>query len=1058
MDFLEEEFDEILNIFQIESDEITSRLNNNLLDLEKKPNNKDAILLLFRDAHSLKGAARMIGFNNVQTIAHKMEDILGLAKDDKIQLNTKIVDVLYKTVDFLSDLIRSSISQKKEVFNDSIQNQISLLENIGELVEETYSKEASIEFDLDILTQNISLINRLLAESLAYLMKIEVDKDETLIEKLLDNINQLYDLFKKIDIFTIKKELEDISVKLNFVVKATHNLTESESEEIQQTLNSIITNLISTCEIYNLELVDYYGEAFKIEIGIENSKPLLTEGPPVEEQIAEKVAIEKIVVEETEQKGEIIQEVEFKEVFDTPSKIDMLDIQNKFSTLTQNSSSISEIKKALVDFSENCTNSAVNQVIQLIVKILEYSEKNQLALEEDTVSALLQAVEYCDDVLKNNVKAADKDLIIQRLDIIKQLLEFNNEQNEEFMTTTQKPVVQKGETFSDFSKIFDTGEIKTLRVDSSKLDTLINQVGELIVTKIKSKNHQNEMKLINKDLEESQRSAIKALNYLRYYDKKYFSQSEMAESPIAFFAKQLLNLFADNNKKFGEAINKISNLQREIQEDDMKTNLIVDDLEHLVKNIRILPLATVFHLFGRMVRDIAQEKNKQIELEIIGSETSTDKKIIEEIKTPLIHIIRNAIDHGIETPEERIALGKNPVGKIILRARHLDNNVIIEIQDDGKGINIEKIKEKAIRKGYLSEEEIKSMTDEQITNIIFAPGFSTGDEITSISGRGIGLDVVQTKISQLNGKVRILSEINKGCCVQIELPTSMATLKAFLVRSSHQTFAIPMAAINTVAWKKNEEIISNQGNRSIIFNEKSIPLYRLSELLKLPKEETAEPAKRETVLIIESDNKIIGLSVDKLLGDQEILHKKLSAPLYRLKNISGVTTLVSGEICLILNLSDLLKTITGQTAIKTQSQAKITVDKTLQKKAQDFKILLVDDSITTRTLEKNILTKAGYNIEVATKPSEAFKKLKLESFDLIISDIEMPEMNGFEFLNELKTDEMYFDIPVIIVSSLVSNENQKRAQELGAAGYIIKSDFNQGEFLEKINVILNRER
>lgn len=447
-----------------------------------------------------------------------------------------------------------------------------------------------------------------------------------------------------------------------------------------------------------------------------------------------------------------------------------------------------------------------------------------------------------------------------------------------------------------------------------------------------------------------------------------------------------------------------------------------------------------------MVRDIAQEKGKKIELKIIGSETCTDKKIIEEIKAPLIHIIRNAIDHGIETPEERIELGKNPEGEIILSARQFGSKVIIEIQDNGRGINIEKIKEKAVQKGYLTQEEINSMSDEQITNIIFSPGFSTGESITNISGRGIGLDVVQTKISQLNGKVKVLSEVNKGCCVQIELPTTMSTLKAFLVKSANQTFAIPMDAINTVLRKRTDEIILNKGKKSIIFNEKSIPLFSLAEILNLEQSHTTKD--KATILILENESRIIALSVDKLMGDQEILHKKLSAPLYKLKNISGVTTLISGEICFILNILDLMNAVTpSKIQINSSTSQKLLLN-------TSYKILLVDDSITTRTLEKNILTKAGYTVEAVQNPIEAFEIMKSTRFDLIITDIEMPEMNGFEFLEKLKTDEMYSDIPVIVVSSLLTEENKKRSAELGAEKYIVKNDFNQDEFQDTISKIL----
>lgn len=1025
IDFLEEEFDEILSIFQVESEEIISRLNHNLLDLEKKPNNKDAIFMLFRDAHSLKGASRMIGFNNIQTLAHKIEDILGFAKDSKIKLNTKTVNILYKTVDLLSEVIHKSIENKKEVYSEDVFRQISILESIANYVDENSLVDEKIELDADLLAQNIKIINNLISESLFILMKIERDKNECLIGELLEKVKELYGIFQKIGFFEIKQELEDISVKLEFVNKASHNLNESESEAIHNKLSNIIATLMPICEIYNLETEDYYSLAFE-KMG---QDVVQSENKPQEIPSILSMSTEVIM------------------------PFDLALVNDKFSPLNKDNISLAEIKAFLRNFELNCLDASVNHIIGTIIKIIEYAETNEMQIDEETALVIKESLEYCDDTVKNKSEsnAADKELILQRLEIVQQILEMNTaEEDDSTEAIPQKGNIIKNRKIKDFSTMFNSGEIKTLRVDSSKLDTLVNQIGELIITKIKTKKHLHELNKINKNMAEWQRSSVKALKYLKYYEKKYFGVHENADNPMTFFVKQFLTLFTENNQNFGETILGISELYRTIQEDDMKMNLIVSDLEQSVKNIRVLPLATIFHLFGRMVRDIAQEKGKEIDLEIIGSDTSTDKKIIEEIKTPLIHIIRNAIDHGIETPKERIALGKNPVGKIILSARQVNNNVIIEIKDDGKGINIAKIKEKALSNGYLRKEELNSMTDEQITNIIFAPGFSTGEEITNISGRGIGLDVVQTKISQLNGKVMVFSEINKGCCVQIELPTTMSTLKAFLVQSSNQTFAIPMTTINSVVWKKTDEIFSTNENKSIIYNEKTIPLYSLTEFLNLKSDNNKE-VKRETVLIIQSDNKTIGLVVDKLIGDQEILHKKLSAPLYRLKNISGITTLASGEICLILNVTDILKTISNPMLPKINEDEQ----KILPKNKEDYKILVVDDSITTRTLEKNILTKAGYKIEIAINPIEAFEKMKNTHFDLIISDLEMPEMDGFEFLNKLKTDEMYFEIPFIIVSSKLTEENKKQAKDLGAIDYIVKNEFNQDEFLERVNQILS---
>lgn len=1060
MDFSEEMTDEILKIFQVESEEIISKINNSLLDLEKKPNDKDAILMLIRDAHTLKGASRMVGFNNVQAVAHKMEDVLGLAKENKILLNSQAVNILYKTIDLLADIIQKSIEKGHEIYNENITEQISILENIEDYADPVNDFDNQHDFDDKILIQNIDDINVFIPECLYILMKIETEKDGMLIKTFLSKLKELFEIFERIGLFEIKKWLEDIIVKVDFIINASNNLTHIEVEEIYQTLNNIIDKLLNVCEIFNLEVVDYYEAAFEklsseqantidkqnqqtLEVFIKEENE---EVQHIDEEPIESIIMNGIIdIEGKESTTSDFIEISTEDTKD--NTITLEHIKNQISVLYNNGGSPNLVRNLLLDYDKDCHNKEVKNILQKIIKIIEFANENSTKLDEETIDVIKESIEHCNNIVSNKSENADIELMFQRLEIIQQILELNKEKEEDKSFVTGKRFKIKNTKLPDFSEIFNTGEIKTLRVESSKLDTLINQVNELTITKIKTQKHLNELNAINKDMEDWQKNLTKTLNYLKHFEKKSM-QLGTGNDSIPIFIKQLLSTFAENNKKVQESINNISTLHRSIQEDDTKVNVIVDNVEQMVKNIRILPFATVFHLFGRMVRDIAHEKNKSIDLQIIGSETTTDKKIIEEIKTPLIHIIRNSIDHGIETPEERMALGKDPIGKIVLSARQIENKVLIEIQDDGRGINIDKLKEKALQKGYLTQEEINLMTDEQITNIIFSPGFSTGEEVTNISGRGIGLDIVQSKIKQLNGRVRILSEVNKGCCVQIELPTTMSTIKAFLVKLSDQTFAIPMDVISFVLRKRDDEIISKKGKESIIFNGKNIQLYHLADLLNLEKSD--EINDKKTILILESDNKTIALCVDKLIGDQEILLKKLSTPFYKLKNISGITTLVSGEICLILNVSDIMSAI---------NPSKIQISSTSAKKLvqnKHYRILLVDDSITTRTLSKNILTKLGYMVETSSNPIEALEKLRVNHFDLIISDLEMPEIDGFEFLQILKTDEMFSEIPVVIVSSLIQDVNKKRAFELGAKNYFVKSSFNQEEFQDSISKLLQQ--
>lgn len=1081
MDFSDEMAGEVLKIFQVESEEIISKLNNNLMDLEKNPKNKDAILLLFREAHSLKGASRMVGFNNVQAVAHKIEDVLGLAKEDKLLMNSQIIDILYKSVDFLAGLINKALTKGQETYTDEIAKQIELLENI-ENIDENLPPQANeqLDFNLELFAKNLDSINNFFADALCSLMKLEATNDASSIKNLLVSIEALHNIFKDTGPYEIKKTFEDIKFKLEFITKASNCLRSEEIAEFHKIFEGLIDKLITIFEIHNLPSVDYYDLAFnrlnekqdrktassprlKAEVFVDETPDIEMQNsveifePQTFEQIENEIQLQGLSIEEYKElnkfsktneatqvkefsKAEILPETEsLDEIEHLYCLSSITDIQEKIVALPQNTSSMEEISKFLNQFQNDCAKDEIKGIFQILIKILDFAQANGIIIDEETASVLSESVEYCDNAMKNIGGLADKDLIIQRLEIILQVLELKNKDDEESALTA------KPKKSADFSEIFDSGEIKTLRVDSEKLDALVSQVNELTVTKIKTRKHLYELNEVNNELAECQKNATKALTYLKHFDKKVFL-TETADSSHASFLKQFLTTFSESAQKVQEIVLNINNIQRTFQEDDTKINVALDNLESMVKNIRVLPLAMVFHLFGRMVRDIAQENNKKIDLEILGSETTTDKKIIEEIKTPLIHIIRNAIDHGIETPEERSALGKNPTGKIILSAQQVNNKVIIEIKDDGRGINIAKIREKALRKGFLTEEELESMNDEQITNLIFAPGFSTGEEITNLSGRGIGLDVVQTKIEQLNGRVRVLSELNRGCCVQIELPTAMSLVKSFLVKSSEQIFAVPMEVIKTVLRKKPEEIICTSHSESIILDGEKIPLYNLANVLNLPN--SRDPDATLTILIIESNDEMIALAVDKLIGDQEILHKKLSAPFYKLKNISGITTLDSGEICFILNISDILNnaTVAKTHLIQTKSTPKM--------QNSDYKILLVDDSITTITLEKNILARSGYTLETAENPIMAFEKIKTTSFDLIISDVEMPEMDGFSFLEKLKTDEMYSDIPVIMMSSLSYDENYSKAVKMGAKTFLNKNNFKQDEFLEAVKAAL----
>ena len=972
---------EMLAIFQGESEEILERLFNNLFSLEDTPANKDLIGSIYRDLHSLKGAVRMVGFNNIQGIFHKMEDIFDAVNNDQFVLDKDIINLMSRSLETASRYLQESIKNGREIIDEEFTATLSNLEYILdiEMNEQTFRQNETIaeagmapREESSGLSQYQEEINSSFNACFEIIDSIVPEEESQDIVILKEEVEKIYEFFKNSNLYEVKTSLENILAKLDFVMNATNTFTISEILELRNELSSAAAKFTTSCI-------------------------------------------------ETEEGG-----------------LTFFDIAEKISMLQGSSIYAKEIKDDIAQLKEGIDDQNIIEIINVINDILDFISENSVQLEEQMMMTLKGAVEYCASPNEN----IDNDLILQQLEIMKQLLELNYKKD-----TGVSEIKSLSTQTSSANKSNASTEIKTLHVNAQKLDLLVNQLGELIITKIKTEKNLEKIDSIKNANEACQKDLLKTSNYLRYYNRKYL-QSGNTDQYTGVFVKQVFSLLLDITQNVSRTIYDLNSLYRASKEDDMKMRLIIDEMESMVKNIRVLPISTVFNSFSRMVRDIANEKGKDIDFEIEGKDTCADKKIIEEIKTPLIHILHNAIDHGIESKEERIANGKSPVGKILLSAKQDDNKVIIDVVDDGQGFNLEKIKDRAVSRGFLTQDDIDSMTDEAIMNIIFWPGFTTGDSITSISGRGIGLDVVKTKISQLNGKVKVISEFGKGSCVHIEIPVTLTTLRVFLVQISGQTFAIPIQVITTFILKNQNEIKTNNGIRSILFNGNIIPLYYLSDILELA---PAPKNEKETILIIEADDKTIGLVVDKLLGDQDILQKKLSPPLYKVKNISGITNLASGELCLILNMQDIMHYDFNKAMVSANNQTLLTSDVLSYKR-----ILIVDDSVTTRTMVKNILLNIGYMVDTVLDADEALVKLKLTHYDLIITDLTMPKIDGYEFIERLRNDEMYADIPIIVISSLPENQARKRLNKLSIAHYISKDNFDQADLAMQVKEILTK--
>ncbi len=489
----------------------------------------------------------------------------------------------------------------------------------------------------------------------------------------------------------------------------------------------------------------------------------------------------------------------------------------------------------------------------------------------------------------------------------------------------------------------------------------------------------------------------------------------------------------------------------ELNETSIFIGKITTEIQSAVMKIRMVSLEKTFSRFSRIVRDLSKQVGKEVTLDIKGQETELDKIVSEEIYEPILHILRNALDHGIELREERIKAGKNPVGKISIFARQEDNFVYIDISDDGKGINAEQIKNKAVEKGILSKESAGKMYDYDLINLIFKPGFSTADKVSELSGRGVGMDVVKTSIEKIGGLVDIITERGKGSTFRIRLPLTLAIMQVLIIGVSGKKYAIPLnSVVESIRIEKNE-IGTISGGEAIFLRGKPLPLVYLSSVFNI--EEKEKNSSKLNIVVLGFGEKRAGLVIDEMLGKLEIVIKPLGSYLGKVKGISGTAILGDGSIIMILDSGVIVKE--GKSLVKNREEVAKIEKKMYFENSKDkaLSILYVEDSQNLQKIVKREFGANGIKIETADDGLLGLRKAEAQKYDLIITDYEMPNMNGYEFLKKLREMRGYKYTPVVVFSARDYEENREKWDEVNIADYILKP-FDINIMMEKVGKII----
>lgn len=575
-------------------------------------------------------------------------------------------------------------------------------------------------------------------------------------------------------------------------------------------------------------------------------------------------------------------------------------------------------------------------------------------------------------------------------------------------------------------------DTRTIHVSIDNLDNVSAILEEIQINKIVIDDYYTELTKITSKSKELSQAMQQLHNSIQNN-----SSSEVSEKN-----------YHQSNDMIMEMNFRLNQLLRNMRTCVKDLGILTDTLQDEVRTLRLLPASVLLQSLPRLVRDIANELHKKVDFDFTGETVKIDKVVLEGLKDPINHLLRNAIDHGIEDSETRRLKNKPEKGHVHISIIEEGDFILISISDDGEGIDPDEIIATAKSKNLLTTTELNNLSENEVLDLIFQPGFSTKKIITNVSGRGVGLDVVKSNIQKLKGQVSLKTHKGEGTTFYLRVPLTLASERGLLIKCGGFSWVIPTSLVERVLSLHPADINEVESTQTIIFDHHTIPLKLLTDVLGLesPPSTTADMLQ---IIVIKKDTQIIAFLVDEIMGEREIVIKPLQEPLINIPCVVGGTLAANGEAIIVLNTSDLL-----QHAMQSQKSLEMALSNETTTTKTRIHILVVDDSITTRTLEKNILENKGFQVTTAVNGKEAWDLLQSQTFDLLITDVMMPIIDGFELTEKVKQNPELRDLPVIIVTSLGSESEKARGIKVGANAYIVKNEFESEKLLDIVGQLL----
>ena len=999
--------------FKIEAEERLKAMTSGLLELEKASTAEEQTEIIettFREAHSLKGAAHAVNMTDIETICQSLESVFDAMKRQEISPPPELFDALHYAMDTVGKLLSSPEGIHTSQISEIVQ-QLARFE-AGEHESEIQPRlrrdvppEDDAPRSREVVQQHPPEIRNPEEE------KLEGTEEESTVVMTRED-DFLGGLMEEL-LATFKIEAEEhLQTMTSGLLELEKGLTAEEQTEIIETVFRAAHSLKGAARAVNLTDIE-----------------------------------------------SICQSLE--SVFSALKREEISPPPELFDTFHHAINIVSE----LLSSPEGAQVTQISKIVQQLALLETGEHESRIQSEDDASRSQKDVQRHPPEIHSPKEEKLEK---VEKSSVVS-TPEVDDSTPQDYQLDKQKPAMSE-----------------TVRISTVKLDSLLLQVEEMLSVKQTVGQHVEDLRetkamldlwkkewakvypdvrvlrqlLERKDkqnpslkqgIQDAQLQSGKA-GHPRSHRTPDFSRGlDIRDFPDKYLAK-LLEFLDWHHTNVELLESKLTVLAKSAEQDYRSFSGMVDNLLKDMKKVLMLPFSSLLGIFPKMVRDLSRDKGKEVDLVLKGGEIEIDRRILEEMKDPLIHLVRNCIDHGIETPEERARNKKSPRGTITIAISQVDSSKIeILVSNDGAEINLAKVKDVAVRRGIISENEAAKSSKQEALSLIFQSELSTSPIVTNISGRGLGLAIVREKVVKLGGLILpVESAPHIGTSFRMLLPVTLATFRGILVRVADQDFVIPTSNVERVLRVNRDEIKTVENKETIILGERAVSFVRLDDILELPrKEEKDEDSEFIPVLVLGAVEKRIAFSVDEVLDEQEVLVKSLGKQLSRVRNIAGATILGSGKVVPILNVSDLMKSAVRTTVAP--AKAAVAAEEVDSERKS---ILVAEDSITSRTLLKNILESSGYYVKTAVDGADAFIALRTEYFDLVVSDVDMPRLNGFDLTSKIRSDEKLAELPVVLVTSLESRENRERGIDVGADAYIVKSSFDQSNLLEVIRRLI----